>query len=157
MEDRPPQRQRKPHLTYKQKQFTQEYIKSNGNGLQSALKVYDVKNKNVAGAIAGENLKKPIIQEELDKILQREELQLSSITNRLSDIIVSEPAKGYSGADILEAVKTGLKLHGVLTDRKQVTSVNVNADLNKLSKYELIERHKKLNQETQEIIEGEEV
>ena len=143
-------------LTTKQKLFVREYVKQNGNGQKAALRVYDAKNGNVARNIASENLAKPNVKEELDRVLQKGELQLNKITDRLSDIIISEPAKGFSGADVLEAVKTGLKLHGVLTERKVTTTYNLNADLAKLSKYELIERHKKLKQETEVIIEGEE-
>ena len=143
-------------LTTKQKLFVREYVKQNGNGQKAALRVYDAKNGNVARNIASENLAKPNVKEELDRVLQKGELQLNKITDRLSDIIISEPAKGFSGADVLEAVKTGLKLHGVLTERKVTTTYNLNADLNKLSKYELIELHKKKTQETQHILEGEE-
>jgi len=142
-------------LRTKQRLFIQEYIKSNGNGTQSALKVYDTIDKPTAGSIATENLKKPEIQQELKTILQRRDLQLDRFTNKLSDIVGSEPLKGYSGADIVEAVKTGLKLHGVLTDRKVTTTYNLNADLEKLSTSDLIERHKKLSKETQSIIEGD--
>lgn len=144
-------------LRTKQKLFIQEYVKNNGNGTKAVLKTYDTTDPNVAKAIASENLTKPDIKEELERQLQRKELQLDRFTNKLSDIVGSEPAKGYSGSDIVEAVKTGLKLHGVLTDRKTVTSYNLNADLEKLSTYELMERHKKLTQETQKILDGEEV
>jgi hypothetical protein len=142
--------------TLKQKLFVQEYVKNNGNGVQSALKVYDTNDVQTAGAIAYENLNKPQVQEELRTILQRKELQLNRFTDKLSDIVGSEPVKGYTGSDILEAVKTGLKLHGVLADRKVSTSYNINADLSKLSKYELIERHKKLTKDTEAILQEEE-
>lgn len=147
---------KKPRLTMKQKIFVDEYIKSKGNGTQSALKAYDTTDKVTASVIATENLKKVSVSEELERILTREELSLNTFTTKLSDVIQSEPAKGYSGADIMDAVKTGLKLHGVLQDKKTITSYNLNADLNKLSKYELIELHKKKAQETQAIIDGEE-
>ena len=138
--------------TYKQKLFVQEYIKNKGNGTQSALKVYNTTDDNTARMIASDNLTKPIVQQELKTLLQRKELQLDRFTNKLSDIVGSEPPKGYSGADIVEAVKTGLKLHGVLQDRKTVTSYNLNADLEKLSTYDLIERHKKLTKDTEAIL-----
>jgi len=138
--------------TYKQKLFVQEYIKNKGNGTQSALKVYNTTDDNTARMIASDNLTKPIVQQELKTLLQRKELQLDRFTNKLSDIVGSEPSKGYSGSDIVEAVKTGLKLHGVLQDRKTVTSYNLNADLEKLSTYDLIERHKKLTKDTEAIL-----
>ena len=139
--------------TLKQKRFAQEYVKSNGNGTQSALKVYNAKSYNDAHAIASQNLQKLPVQYELNRLLQREELSLQTFTNKLSDITASEPAKGYSGSDIVEAVKTGLKLHGVLQDRKTVTSYNLNADLEKLSTYDLIERHKKIAKDTEAILQ----
>jgi len=142
-------------LRTKQKLFIQEYVKNNGNGTEAVLKTYDTTNRNVAKSIASENLTKPDVQRELATLLQRKELSLQTFTNKLSDITASEPAKGYSGSDIVEAVKTGLKLHGVLTDRKVTTTYNLNADLEKLSTYDLIERHKKLSKETQSIIEGD--
>ena len=145
----------KRRLTMKQKMFVAEYVKSKGNETQSALKVYDTTDKITAGAIATENLNKPNVHEELNRILTREELSLNTFTSKLSDIVQSEPAKGYSGADIMDAVKTGLKLHGVLQDRKTVTSYNLTADLAKLSKYELIELHKRKQQETDQILQGE--
>lgn len=150
-------REHKPRaITFKQKQFVKEYIKGKGNGTKAILKTYGTTDPKTASAMAVENLGKQSVKEEMDRILQKEELSLKSITSRLSDIIVSEPSKGFSGADVLDAVKTGLKLHGVLTDRKQVMTLNVNTDLQKLSKYELIERHKKLLLEASKIIEGEE-
>jgi phage terminase small subunit len=144
-------------LTIKQNKFINEYVKSNGNGQQSAMKVYDVKNENVARSIASQNLIKVNVRERLDKILQKDSLNLLTITDKLSTIIVSDPVKGYSGSDILEAVKTGLKLHGVLSDRKQITNVNIDAHLSSLSKYELIQLHNKKKKDIDTIINGEEI
>lgn len=142
--------------TLKQKRFVQEYVKNNGNGTRAAMKVYDVKDDRTATVIASENLTKPDVKQELERILQTEELSLRRFTDKLSDISGAEPVKGYSGSDILEAVKTGLKLHGVLTDRKQISTLNLNAELGKLSKYELLELRKKKVQATEAIIAGEE-
>lgn len=145
-----------PTPTLKQELFVREYVKNNGNGAQAALKVYNTTDPNTARAIASENLTKPNVKQELDKILSQGKLELKNITSKLSEVIHETPAKGYSGADIMEAIKTGLKLHGVLTDRKQISTFNVNTGLETLSKYELLERHKKITQETQAIIDGEE-
>ena len=51
--------------TKKQRKFAKEYVES-GNGLQSALKVYDTKSPNVAANIASENLTKPNVRELID-------------------------------------------------------------------------------------------
>jgi phage terminase small subunit len=51
--------------TKKQRKFAKEYVES-GNGLQSALKVYDTNSPNVAANIASENLIKPNVRELID-------------------------------------------------------------------------------------------
>lgn len=143
--------------TFKQKAFVREYIKNKGNGTQAALKVYDANTPKAASVIATENLEKLSVQEQLSKELAREELSLQRFTSKLSDIARSEPVKGYTGGDIMDAVKTGLKLHGVLADKKHVTSVNVNADLSKLSKYELVEMRRKRASETEAILDADDL
>jgi hypothetical protein len=142
-------------LTYKQKKFVKEYINTNGNGTKAVLNVYDTKDKRTAAMIASKNLTKDNVQEELKQLLQREEYKVENFTSRLSAIAQDNPFKGYTGADILRANELMLKLHGVLTDRRQVTTVSFNADLNKLSKYELLELRNKKQKETDEILEGE--
>jgi hypothetical protein len=140
----------------KQRLFVKEYVKNKGNGTVSALKVYDTTKPEIANAIAVENLQKPSVKEELDRILTKENIKLDSIVDNIASIATEKPIKGFSGADILEANKTILKLHGALTDRKTVTSYTINADLEKLSTYDLIQKHKKLTEETQEILQGDE-
>ena len=51
--------------TKKQRKFAKEYVET-GNGLQSALKVYDTNSPNVAAVIASENLIKPNVRELID-------------------------------------------------------------------------------------------
>ena len=140
------------NVTYKQRRFVEEYIKTKGNGQQAAMRTYNPKNENVARNIASTNLIKPNVKEELETQLQRRGLQLSDFTTKLSQIASSQPSKGYSGADIIDAVKTGLKLHGVLTDKRQVTSLNITADLSKLSEHELMELRTKKQRETDMIL-----
>jgi phage terminase small subunit len=142
-------------LTFKQKKFVQEYVKTNGNGVQSALRVYDTNKPEVANAISSENLQKPSVQEELKRILSEGNLKLTKITSRLSQIIDEEPSKGFSGSDVIQAINTGLKLHGVLVNRKQTTTLNIDANLNDLSKHELIQLYTKKRKETDDILEGE--
>lgn len=49
-------------LSKKQKGFIKDYIET-GNGTESAMRNYKVKNKETANAIAVENLQKPLIKE----------------------------------------------------------------------------------------------
>lgn len=65
--------------TRKQKLFAEEYVKTKGNGTQSALAVYDTDSPRVAEAIASENLSKPIVRREIARILEDNGIALSSI------------------------------------------------------------------------------
>ena len=56
-------------LRPKQKKFVKEYIKNGGNATQAVLDAqYKPNNKNTAGSIGSENLKKPKIQKALKSI-----------------------------------------------------------------------------------------
>jgi phage terminase small subunit len=56
-------------LRPKQKRFVKEYIKNGGNATQAVLDAkYKPNNKNTAGSIGSENLKKPKIQKALKSI-----------------------------------------------------------------------------------------
>lgn len=59
-------------LTPKQEAFVQEYNRT-GNGVKSALAVYNIKNKdyNTANVIAVENLQKPTIVKRVKSIAER--------------------------------------------------------------------------------------
>ena len=144
-----------PNPTLKQERFVAEYIKNNGNGTQAALKVYDTTKPDVAHAIASENLQKPTVREQLDKALAKERAKLDSVIENVVNIAAEKPIKGYTGADILEANKTLLKVHGVLTDRKVTTTYNVTAELSQKSLHDLIELRKQKSRETESILEGE--
>jgi hypothetical protein len=139
-------------ITPKQKKFVREYIKTNGNGTLSAMRSYNAKNKDVAKNIASINLTKPIVQEELQKALNKENARLDKVIDNITNIAVEQSARGYSGSEILEANKVLLKLHGVLTDKKQVTSYNLNTTLNELSEYELRERINKQRKDSDTIL-----
>jgi len=61
----------KKRLTLKQKKFVQEYVKNNGNGTKAVIDAgYDVKNKQTAGTIAKENIKKPHLKKSIEEHLQ---------------------------------------------------------------------------------------
>lgn len=55
----------KPRLTKKEKGFADNFIES-GNGVQSALKVYDTTDYSTAASISSENLNKPKVKAYLE-------------------------------------------------------------------------------------------
>lgn len=74
----------KPHrkLTKKERLFVREYAKHE-NGTQAALKVYDVKNSEVAKVVASQNLTKPPIQEAV-------KLEIKRLADRIPDDLIEE-------------------------------------------------------------------
>lgn len=65
-------------LTVKEKKFAKEFAKT-GNGTQSALKVYDTTDPKTASVISAENLAKPRVREEVVKLLQQNDVEMSEI------------------------------------------------------------------------------
>jgi len=55
-------------LTLKQKQFVKEYIDTK-NATEAAMRVYDCKSRNVANSIGAENLAKPSINDEIQRVV----------------------------------------------------------------------------------------
>jgi phage terminase small subunit len=111
-------------LTLKQKAFIADTVKYK-NATKSALKNYDVKNKQVARVIASENLSKPYIKKEIDRLM--EEVGYNP-KNSLSNLIAIEQAetKKITGSDKIKASEMLLKLSGYLVEKKQ--SINMNID-----------------------------
>lgn len=103
-------------LTQKQNKFADRYIET-GNGVQSALEVYDTEDYSTAGVIAHENLKKPKIQE-----------YLTSKAERAAEIVFSIAEHGESDEVRLKASKDILDRAGYKAIEKSVTiSVEVEA------------------------------
>jgi phage terminase small subunit len=98
--------------TFKQKLFAQEYVASRGNGTKSALKVYDTKNYMVAESIGSENLSKPIVQNEIRRILEERGLPIEL----LIDIHKRNLTQSKQLAVSQSAVDTGYKLYGYLNN-----------------------------------------
>lgn len=65
-------------LSLKEKAFSVDVVKTR-NGTKSAKKIYNTKNDNVAAAIASENLRKPKIREEINRLLVDNNIQMEEI------------------------------------------------------------------------------
>ena len=84
-------------MTPKQKKFADEYLET-GNGVESALKVYDTEDYSTAGVIAHENLKKPKIQEYLSSKAER----AAEVIFELLEKAQNETVRLNAGKDILD-------------------------------------------------------
>lgn len=89
------------------------------------MKSYNVKNKSVAGAIATENLKKPLIKNRIDSILKAAGYNPIQSIQRLQHNAEEGAGKKASAADSIRADELLLKLSGVLVERKQQVTMNL--------------------------------
>lgn len=77
-------------LTFKQRQFIEEYIANGGNGQKAALAAYNTQDSNTARAIASENLIKPNIQGYIQSQSQKHEITEGLVLEKLRLAIDSE-------------------------------------------------------------------
>ena len=112
----------KPRLipTFKQSQFAKKYVENKGNGTQTALQVYDG-NYESAKSISRKNLKKPVVQEEIKKILNKKGLTLDKLVT-WSDKVVENNLNGKpSQAVASDMIKFLFKVHNVLPASKSMS------------------------------------
>ena len=140
-------------LTIKQRKFISEYVKT-GNGRQSALEAYEVK-PSVAANIASENLNKPQIVEEIDRILKVNNFSLEENIKSVASIAVQKPETRITADQILKANLELLRLRGAdLGRRTQHTSFSLKAELSNMSYSELLASYKKKDKEIQELMDA---
>lgn len=89
-------------LSLKQRKFIARYLET-GNATEAAFLAYEVKNRNVAGVIGCQNLKKLNIRHEIDDVLKLAGLTNGAIARSLRKIIDTGSIKG---------LKLALKLQG---------------------------------------------
>lgn len=120
-------------LTKKQKGFVKDYIKT-GNGVQSALKNYDVATYETAGVIATENLEKPkIIQAIQDafpnELLAKVHLEGLNASRELvkdGEVLVSIPDFAVRH----KYLDSAYKLKGLYADDKPLPPPQLNVMIN---------------------------
>lgn len=129
-------------LTIKQRKFIKKYAES-GNGLQSALSVYDTDDPNTAKVIASENLTNPNITAEVDRILTEKGYSLQDNIGDLAAIAKTIPEKGFSGQEVLKARLESMRLRGFDRGHKtQNTNLTIKANLSEKKFQELMELKK---------------
>ncbi|TSC76703.1 MAG: hypothetical protein G01um101429_1148 [Parcubacteria group bacterium Gr01-1014_29] len=107
--------------TYKQRAFARAYVKNKGNGTQAAVEAYNPRNRDTAHAIASENLRKPAVMREIERLLPGDEVEARLIhrafSAKLPDDIRWSELHGY--------IETSLKLKGLLQNKPGNEAVNV--------------------------------
>ncbi len=95
-------------LTFRQRIFIREYILSKGNASKAATMAYNVKNRNVAGVIGSENLRKPKMMRIVKQIIEDNNYSDLFIATRLR--LITENTD--SSKEMLDAFSLYLRLTG---------------------------------------------
>ena len=74
-------------LTIKQKKFVKAYVKTDGNGQESAKAAYDVKSDAVARSLASENLTKPNVRYAIEQSLIKHGITMDRAIKPISDAL----------------------------------------------------------------------
>lgn len=114
----------KDGLTIKQTKFVKGVVEGK-SGLQAALDAYDTDDQMVAGQIAYENMRKPVIREQVEQALKVQGLELSSILKNLGDLATRDVQNVSADAKIKANVEL-LKLIGAYPKDKSGSSVQIN-------------------------------
>ena len=80
--------------TVKQNRFIKEYVTNGGNATQAALVTYETRNYSTAKAIGSENLTKPYIRREIDRLMKRENLSVTEALVTVREALDAKDAKG---------------------------------------------------------------
>lgn len=133
-------------LTLKERRFSKEYIKNNGNGTQAVIDAgYKVKNRNMAGVIARQNIKKDKVQKSIRDELKKiglDESYISSKALKATEAINDTTVQNATLSEGLKALEFVARLHGLMDKNKTITKKSVNVSLKASSREEL---HKMIN------------
>lgn len=128
--------------TFKQQRFAEKYVELNGNGAQAALETYEPKDYNSAKGIARDNIRNPVVQEAIEKELNKTGLTIDYLNHKSKRIVDEITEEGQ----ILNSKTLGIatnhlqflyKLHNVIPANKNVSMnlsvhqelTNVNVDV----------------------------
>lgn len=137
--------QKKPRSkpTFKQKRFIAEYVKNNGNGTKAVMKVYNVKDRINAKAIAHQNLEKEVVQNGIQEALKRSKLTPDYVMDSLHETIDSSIGIKAKNADAIKGIDLLLKLYNAYPQKATIhKSMSVKYDLTNKN---IIEAQEKLS------------
>ena len=108
---------RKP--TLKQRHFIKAYVQNGGNATQAALEAYDT-TYATARVIGCENLTKPYIRQEIDRLMEAVELSTKDTLRAIKDALNATDKNDYPDHRMrLKAVGLTLKLKGAYPRNRQ--------------------------------------
>lgn len=108
----------KKEASIKEKKFIKHYVK-HGNATQAVLDAgYNCSNRNSAGSLGHDMLKKPRVQEELRMELEAAGLGERYLSETLKEVIERGKSRKATASDALRAVDMVLKLKDMYPGKK---------------------------------------
>ncbi len=109
---------RKP--TLKQRRFIKAYVQNGGNATQAAWVAYDTEDYYTAKSIGCENLTKPYIRQEIDRLMEAVELSTKDILRAIGDALSATDKNDRPDHRMrLNAAVLALKLKGAYPQKRQ--------------------------------------
>lgn len=141
-------------LTMKQKEFAKELVlgEDKGNATEAVMQSYNVKNRNTASGIGAENMAKPHIRAEVDRLLEEHDLTDDLVAKRLKEgvdathVVMTKTAGGTQVKETkvpdrdvrLKYIQEVNKIKGSYApDRIQTENVNIDVTLESMSTDEI--------------------
>ena len=140
-------------LTIKQRRFVKRTLET-GNPTRAAMDVYDTTKRNVASAIASENLRKPAIREQVEQALEAEGVTPRHVIEKLKLTLDKGAGVKATASDSVAAAKVLLKTMEKLDDNYRGGMLGLTINVTDLSRSELIESRRRLQARWTEILEG---
>ena len=146
-------------LTVKQNAFKDKMVTDiikgkNPNGTQAVLKIYDTKDPITAGAIAGENLKHPLIKKTIQEELEANGLSRNKLLENLAPYASGEIDPGEK-LSIKHKINVNLSLLKLIDGGKTDSRPNQSITFINLGFSEAKKELEKMNSETQDFIDDE--
>lgn len=140
--------------SFKQQKFAKAYVKNKGNATQSALESYDT---DYAGAhsIAMQNMKKPVVLEEINKILDKTGFNNASfIADSLVKVVNNGIEQKTTTKDALQALNMMLKVSNAYPSNKNTSlKLQLKGNLSQENVSEVIASLKGMSTKSNELIE----
>lgn len=144
-----------PRLTLKQRKFAHEYVKNGGKGTDAALAAYDVKKRITAKHLAYQTLHRPLVQEEIERLLVKSGLSIETLADWSHNSIKRNLEQGKpSMAAGISHLEFLYKLHGAMpvTKSMKVTANVGNQDGLKKDLNEIKKQLSELNSRSQKLL-----
>lgn len=129
-------------LTYKQKAFIKKFCQRL-NATDAAGAVYNLRSRAVAQTVGSENLRKPLIREEIEKELEKQGISQQNIFSVLKQNMDAGAGVGARAADSNRAAEILLKYLTPSDNINDIHSININ--VNTMDQQQLLDQYKQLN------------